>query len=178
MGDAATRDGLLRHADRFMNPTWRDGGLYYPRNDQAEDAYGNRTLMEPQTGNALLGYARLNVPDGLWRLYNEKLDRGFLTSPALTRVADDVEVRRAVFDGGALRFTLSLRSDRRGAGTVLLGRMAGRGPWVLRCGGRDIARGQGMSIEASGASTLRVDGEGLELRCPPTGIHDFEMALE
>jgi hypothetical protein len=28
MGDQDTLDGLLAHADRFMNPAWRDGGLY------------------------------------------------------------------------------------------------------------------------------------------------------
>src|SRR5205823_10116466 len=70
MGDEATLRGLLEHADRFMNPSWRDGGLYYPRNDSPTDEHGNRTGMEPLSGNVLLGYARLNVPDGLWGLYN------------------------------------------------------------------------------------------------------------
>lgn len=73
LGDAATLGGLLAHADRYMRPTLIDGGLYYPRNDIAEDAAGNRTLVEPHTGNVLLGYARLNVPDRLWDLYNRPL---------------------------------------------------------------------------------------------------------
>ena len=40
MGGAPVLDGLLRHADRFMRPTRRSGSLYYPRNDQFEDAFG------------------------------------------------------------------------------------------------------------------------------------------
>jgi len=35
MGDAVMLDSLLCHADRFMHPTWRSGGPYYPRNDQS-----------------------------------------------------------------------------------------------------------------------------------------------
>ncbi|MEC3982663.1 linalool dehydratase/isomerase domain-containing protein [Amycolatopsis sp. H20-H5] len=61
MGDEDTVRGLLEHADRFMNPAWRDGGLYYPRNDTLTDERGNRVEIEPMSGNVLLGYARLNV---------------------------------------------------------------------------------------------------------------------
>ena len=35
MGDAAVLDCLLRHADRFVYPTWRSSGPYYPRNVQS-----------------------------------------------------------------------------------------------------------------------------------------------
>ncbi|MFB9265612.1 hypothetical protein ACFFWD_21075, partial [Bradyrhizobium erythrophlei] len=55
MGDAETLRGLLAHADRYMAPTWLDGGLYYPRNDMVENADGIRTLVEPMSGNVLLG---------------------------------------------------------------------------------------------------------------------------
>lgn len=55
MGDTETLHGMLRHADRFMNPTWRDAGLYYPRNDALADAHGHRVEVEPMTGNVLLG---------------------------------------------------------------------------------------------------------------------------
>jgi hypothetical protein len=57
-------DALLRHADQYLNPTWANGGLYYPRCDTVADADGNWTHMDPFTGNAAIGYARLNVPDG------------------------------------------------------------------------------------------------------------------
>jgi hypothetical protein len=174
MGDAAVLDGLLRHADRFMHPTWRSGGLYYPRNDQPEDAFGNRTLMEPHTGNVLLGYARLNVPDGLWRLYNEPVDRTFFEQPALTRVADNVEVQRAVFEAGVLRLALERRPDTFGNSDVLIGRMRDRGSWVLRCDGRDVARGTGLAIDESPTLDITAEPDGLALRCP-VGVHEVEM---
>ena len=48
---------------------------------------GNPTMMEPLTGNALLGYARLNVPDGLWKLYNVPWTESHFAEPALSEVA-------------------------------------------------------------------------------------------
>lgn len=71
VGNKATLEGLLTHADKFMNPTWRNGGLYYPRNDQETDKYGNRVAVEPFTGNAAIGYARLNVFDGQRKMWLE-----------------------------------------------------------------------------------------------------------
>ena len=68
-GNKATLEGLLTHADKFMNPTWRSGGLYYPRNDQESDKDCHRTAVEPFTGNGAIGYARLNVIYGQRKLW-------------------------------------------------------------------------------------------------------------
>ncbi|KAK3712952.1 hypothetical protein LTR37_008837 [Vermiconidia calcicola] len=57
-------EGLLKHADTYMNPSWANGGLYYPRCDEKEDGHGNWRFVDPYTGNGAIGYARLNVPDG------------------------------------------------------------------------------------------------------------------
>lgn len=123
MGDQTTLQRLLEHADRFMNPTWRDGGLYYPRNDVETDAEGNRTEVEPMTGNVLFGYARLNVPDGIWGLYNQPWGPEHHNEPALVEVERDVEVSRAEVIDGVLH--ARLRRDRTlpGAGTVTLARL-------------------------------------------------------
>jgi hypothetical protein len=120
MGDRATLDGLLAHADRYMNPTWRDGGLYYPRNDSPTDPLGNRTEIEPMSGNVLLGYARLNVPDGLWGIYHRPWGADQHAAPALVEVDRDVEVSRAEVVDGVLH--ARLRRDRAvpGEGTVTL----------------------------------------------------------
>jgi hypothetical protein len=179
MGDRETLQGLLTHADRYMAPTWRDGGLYYPRNDLAEDDYGNRTVVEPQTGNTLLGYARLNVPDGLWRLYNEPWDRAHFSEPALTRVAADVDVSRAVFDreSESLEFSLTRRSDRRDDGAVVLGNMAQRGAWSLTCDGSEVARGRGREVAVTGPIGLAAAADGLALTCPPGGVHSFVVTF-
>jgi hypothetical protein len=64
VGGEVYLNGLLRHADSFMSPAWENGGLYYPRRAGIYDANGNYTAVDPFTGNAAIGYARLNVHDG------------------------------------------------------------------------------------------------------------------
>jgi hypothetical protein len=82
MGDGPTLDGLLAHANRFK-PPWRDGGLQYPRNDTPTDAAGHRTAIEPMSGNVVLGYARLNVADGLRDIYQRPWAPEHHTAPRL-----------------------------------------------------------------------------------------------
>jgi hypothetical protein len=180
MGDPATLQGLLAHADRHMNPSWLDGGLYYPRNDRREDDHGRRTLLEPMTGNVLLGYARLNVEDGLWRLYNEPWDRAHHAQPALQRVADDIDVTRALFDRAAnvLAFTLQRRDDRTDDGAVLVGNLAGRGGWVLEDDGRTVARGDARSVTSADGADVRAEAEGIAIRCPRGGSHAYAMRFD
>ncbi len=176
MGDEQTLQGLLHHADRFMLPSWRRGGLYYPRNDQAEDLFGNRTLVEPHTGNVLLAYARLNVPDGLWQLYNNKLVADFFTRPALTEVGVDIDLHAAWFDCQALRFRMSLRGP--GEDQVVIGRTAGRGAWVLVCDGHVLARGLGATVQKGETPDVFAAASGIVLRCPSSGVHEFELYFE
>lgn len=71
MGDQSNLEGLLAHADAFMQPTWENGGLFYPRNDQSYDAAGELTYMDPLTGNGLLAYARLNPADGMKTMFQQ-----------------------------------------------------------------------------------------------------------
>ncbi len=152
MGDEATLDGLIGYADAHLGRTWRDGGLLYPRNDRRLNEDGDSILMDPVTGNVTLGYARLNIPNGLWRMYNEPLAPGQHADPALTRVARDVDVSQAVFDhdAGELTFTVARRADiaashddNGSAGTVEIGRLAGRGPWSLMSDGQTVHSAEG-----------------------------------
>jgi hypothetical protein len=177
MGDVRVLDGLLAHADCFMRPTWLSGGLYYPRNDQLEDELGNRVLMEPHTGNVLLSYARLNVPDGLWRLYNEPLSAQFFENTALTEVGLDVELHRAFYDETTLTFTAELLPVSQARGDIEIGRLPVGRPWILRCDGREVARGEGSKVEKSSRLDLRGVGEAIVLTCPADGVHDFTLAL-
>ena len=64
VGDKDTLRGILKHADDFLNPSWSNGGLYYPRRDEKSDEEGNWRYVDPVTGNACIGYARLNISDG------------------------------------------------------------------------------------------------------------------
>lgn len=59
-------DGLLEYADQNFNPTWEDGGLFYPRQDEQGVDW---TFIDPYTGNTAIAYARLNVPDGQKQMF-------------------------------------------------------------------------------------------------------------
>ena len=184
IGDAATLDGLLAHADRYMNPTWRDGGLYYPRNDTEYDERGNRTEVEPFTGNVLLGYSRLNVPDGMWKLYNRPWSPAHFTEPALTVVAGDIAVSKARFTpaSGTLAFRVQRHSDRRGDGSIVLGNVAGRERWSLRENDVVVATGQAGGLLTPRPQSGAVRGieiervaDGIKVWIPAGAPRTFEL---
>jgi hypothetical protein len=113
VGNKATLEGLLSHADKFMNPTWRNGGLYYPRNDQETDKYGNRIAVEPFTGNAAIGYARLNVFDGQRKMWLEPWTAEQVSgAPYVDGVdlASDVDFLRGGWDKMRNSMVVTLRS--------------------------------------------------------------------
>ncbi|MFI6367723.1 hypothetical protein ACIBG0_33815 [Nocardia sp. NPDC050630] len=184
MGDEETLNGLLAHADRFMKPTWRDGGLYYPRNDRPSDENGNRTVVEPLAGNVLLGYARLNVPDGLWKLYNEPWGATHFTEPALTDVAGDIAVSQAWFapDSGRLTFRVQRHAERDGNGSIVLGNVADRASWSLWEHGVVVATGgAGKPVSASPPDTSGIDIDrvenGIMIRVPAGEPRAFELEV-
>jgi hypothetical protein len=109
VGDDVVRDGLLDTADRTMCPTWRDGGLFYPRDDRPVDDDGNYRFMDPLTGNALLAFARLCPPRGLKFLYEDRWQSERFAQPALRTVNAGIDVCEARFDTATncLRFTLA-----------------------------------------------------------------------
>jgi hypothetical protein len=95
MGDTDTRDGLLSHADAVMSPTWKNGGLFYPRCDELDTERYVTCVM----GNGLLAAARINPPNGIHDLYTKPWDDSDLSDPQLTGVAfPDVLVTLARFD--------------------------------------------------------------------------------
>ncbi|WP_439814239.1 hypothetical protein [Zavarzinia sp. CC-PAN008] len=179
MGDEETLDGLLRHADRHMSPSWAAGGLYYPRNDTAHDGFGNRTMMEPHTGNVLLGYARLNVADGLWGLYNRPWDRNHFAEPAVTEVADDVDITRAFFDvpRQLLVVDMQRRTDVGGTGRLRIARVLGHA-WQMTIDGHQVASGRSDGTwSSSGPLPVTADGADLVLTCPGPSLHTLRIQL-
>jgi len=68
-------DALLLHADTYLNPTWSDGGLHYSRCDVGWDTNGNYTSVDPYTGNAAIGYARLNIQNGQKQMWDHPWTR-------------------------------------------------------------------------------------------------------
>ena len=181
MGDEETLRGLLRHADRRMAPRWRDGGLYYPRNDQAEDADGYRTLVEPMTGNVLLAYARLNVRDGLRGVYEAPWGKGHFDEPAIVAVGNGVDVLQARFDRAtqSLRFSVQARSDRQPSEAwITLGRIAGRGGWRLLLDDVPVASGDDTTLTCSGPVSLQPIDRGLELHWSGRRVQTMRMIFE
>ncbi|MGN9758895.1 linalool dehydratase/isomerase domain-containing protein [Streptomyces sp. SD31] len=152
--------GLLAHADRFMNPTWEKGGLYYPRNDVSSDADGNMTYMDPLTGNSMLGYARLNVPDGLWALYNKPWTSDHFAEPRLTGIEGALDVRRAFYDRDSRTLLLGLRSrEDSGADARLdVTGVPGDRDWTLYRDGAEVQTGT-ANADGTLRLTLPVTGE-------------------
>jgi hypothetical protein len=179
MGDSETLQGMLAHADAYMSPKWRDGGFYYPRNDTIEDQHGNRTVIEPMSGNVLLGYARLNIPDGLHGLYSSPWDKARFAEPCLSFVSDDIDVSRAVFDSSAhaLQFRLQRNPAAAGDGTVKLSNMGARGDWILRGDGDELARLADGKLVIANDMLLARAGDDLLLHCPQGLPHEFNATF-
>lgn len=111
LGKTTELDGVLAYADTHLQPTWENGGLYYPRNDQATDDDGRWTHMDAFTGNAAIGYARLNVEDGMKKMYDSPWTRETLESRPYVDGLDlsqGVDCLRGVWDSekGAVIVTL------------------------------------------------------------------------
>jgi hypothetical protein len=78
LGKAAELEALLKYADNHFSPTWEKGGLYYPRHDQVTNERGEWRFVDPFTGNAAIGYARLNVEDGQKKMWERPWTRASL----------------------------------------------------------------------------------------------------
>ncbi|NNL85930.1 MAG: hypothetical protein HKP27_09770 [Myxococcales bacterium] len=180
LGDETTLNGFLLHADRYMNPTWRDGGLYYPRNDLRYDEDGILRLVEPITTNALLPYAQLNVTHGLHTFYNEPWARDHFEEPLITEVSDSADVLEARFDSQArdLCFSLSARENRTGDVELTISNVfgSGRGAWTLLRGGTEVAAGSDQSVTSHEGLSASRERDALELTVPRGEVESFVLS--
>ena len=106
VGDEETLTGMLRYADTYMKPTWKNGGLYYPRNDDlGSDAY-----TTARVGNALIAGARLCPRDGFWEMYNRAWTKDDLHTPQLCDVAHpDILVSQADYEREVACLVMTLK---------------------------------------------------------------------
>ena len=112
VGDGETLDGLLAYADCYLAPTWKNGGFFYPRNDDLSGT-GYATAL---IGNALLAGARLCPKDGFRRLYNNPWAEAELAAPELCEVDfPAVLVREASHPGNGTILRAVLAPGRAGA---------------------------------------------------------------
>jgi len=112
-GSTSDTDSLLRHADAYLNPSWREGGLYYRRHDTTWDEQGNYTKVDPVTGNSAIAYARLNVRHGQKKMWDEPWTKERLESlPYLDGVGLDqgVDCLRGCWDEDRKAMIATFRS--------------------------------------------------------------------
>lgn len=112
LGKKEDLEGLLEYADTHLHPTWENGGLFYPRNDQATDSEGSRTHMDPFTGNAAIGYARLNVEDGQKKMWEQPWTKEYLATQPWVDGLDfnqGVDCLRGLWDGRANAMIITVR---------------------------------------------------------------------
>ncbi|KAI1619414.1 hypothetical protein EDD37DRAFT_216845 [Exophiala viscosa] len=134
LGKTKELNDLLHFADTHLKPTWENGGLYYPRNDQLLDDDQNMIHVEPHSGNSGLGYARLNVPDGQKKMWEKPWTRSVLTSrPWVDRLnfADGVDFLRGTWDDGADAMIITLRSWTGSQDVTLSIRNLPKGDWAV-----------------------------------------------
>ena len=122
LGQTESLNGLLAYADEFLDRTWENGGLYYPRNDnpfhftEKEDIEGVRwTHISPFCGNAAIGYSRLNVKDGQRIMYEKPWTRETLADTPWIDNLDfagkehGVSVLRGVWDEARQALVLTVK---------------------------------------------------------------------
>ena len=173
--------GFFNHADRYMSPEWRNGGLYYPRNDLRYDEQGILRQVEPITANALLPYARFNVPNGLHLFYNNPWTDSHYEEPLLTSISSNVDVIEARYlnKERTLKFALTARANRTGDAGVELTNVFGERAvtWKLLANGVEIALGNHLQVDSFSAGQVTRQGDVLEMLLPLDSIGSFELCF-
>lgn len=170
---------LLKQVDAHMNPTWANGGLYYPRRDADWDDEGNVIGVAPTASHAY-GLARLDGGDGLHDLFANPMPKTRWDEPYLADVSPEVDVARAVFVEADNRLVLRVRPPH-GAGrsearlTLANAKRPGQG-WTLAVNGRKMA--SGATSGAIDASTGRAEWQqdNLVATLPVTRPTDIVMS--
>ena len=175
LGQTSLLDGLLAYADEALNPTWDDGGLYYPRNDtpfvwaEKEDVEGVRwTHISPFCGNAAIGYSRLNVTDGQRIMYEKPWTREHLArTPYIDGLEfggeNGVSVLRGLWDGENEALILTIKGwDFEGklcpekVSVEPAARQLPAGKWAVYVNGK-FAESVEMASSADSAFRVKVD---------------------
>ncbi|RKE36453.1 hypothetical protein B0G76_2639 [Paraburkholderia sp. BL23I1N1] len=173
VGDHDTLGRLLAYADHFLQPIWRDGGYFYPRRDEALDGAGRPIAMDPHTGNALLSYARLNVPHGLRKLYDDPwTTTAHFDEPALVEMSPALDVRSAWFnkDESLLTLRLGPPSGLAPVATLSIGNHWNRGNWKFSINGVLVASGSAREVTSHTGINLRRADDTLLIELPLSGF--------
>ncbi|EXJ68591.1 uncharacterized protein A1O5_08385 [Cladophialophora psammophila CBS 110553] len=113
LGKEKELNDLLEYIDSHLNPTWENGGLFYPRNDELFDEEHHMIHMEPHSGNSGIGYSRLNVKDGQKKMWEQPWTHEILAQrPWVDELtfADGVDFLRGIWDNEARAIVVTLQS--------------------------------------------------------------------
>lgn len=113
LGDRSKLEGMLSYADATFNPTWEEGGLFYPcRKSETPFDYKSPDV-DVVTGNTGVAYGRLNVFNGQRKMYeNPWTDEHFAAYPFVANVdlSSDVDFLRGNWDDRLKALAVTMRS--------------------------------------------------------------------
>lgn len=166
LGKKEELDGLLKYADTHLQPTWENGGLFYPRNDDRTNKAGEWTHMDPFSGNAAIGYARLNVADGQKKIWDHPRKRGHAaTQPWIDGIelGQGIDCLRGVWDGDESALVLTMKTwDGRIVTATPVATNLPAGEWAVFVNGELVQLGtleRGCDLRAE----VRVGGEEVDV---------------
>lgn len=113
LGKTTELQGLCDYADEHLQPTWENGGLFYPRRDLANNENDEWTHMDPFTGNVGLAYGRLNVKNGQKTMFERPWTSDFLARrPWIDSIdlTQGVDVLRGIWDEDHDALVLTVRT--------------------------------------------------------------------
>jgi hypothetical protein len=110
VGDSSTLEKLLHLVDNKFTPNWDEGGLFYTPSRSSSNSYVD---MDRFTGNAAIAYARLNVPQGQRKMYeNPWGNEHFSNYPFIDNIdlSSGVDFLRGYWDENEKALVVTLRS--------------------------------------------------------------------
>lgn len=123
LGKKEELTAIQQYADSHLNPTWENGGLFYPRNDTVFDEDDNMVHMEPHSGNCGIGYGRLNVEDGQKKIWENPWTRETLANrPSIEGImlTDGFDFLRGTWDEARKAVIVTLKPWQDGVKEVTL----------------------------------------------------------
>lgn len=184
VGDTVAAGRLLAYADRYLHSCWERGAYYYRRHDELFDNAGRFSCMDPHTGNALLGYARLNVPSGLKKIYDGALRAEHFSEPALDDLPDDWDVTLAHYNARTRSLALALApamvtTEASRLVKLTIKNVCALGNWNLYANAECVAEGDrsGCKHHAEGIQVCRTQEGKLEVQLPPDQ-RDLEVRIQ
>ena len=178
MGDERTLQGLLAFADKYLHRSWDKGGLFHRRHDIMYDEEGRLTGVDPHTGNALLPYARLNIPGGLRKLYEGAWDKTHFSEPAIVDIGGRFDLAAAAYDRqrNSLEW-VAVPIGKTGAVRIEISNLRNRGELRLRIDGTVAAIIAGEIVSSSNAGlSVRWTEERLTVEMPLERLTNFSLS--